>query len=195
MKQLFILAFSMLWLGAMAQHHDNNEHTAHNSGHAHQTSTHGKHKLSLYTGFTHIPSAFYEHEIHEESTGKWVPTIGVDYYYSLNKNWELGLLGDVELDEYYIKTSNHDELERNNVVVLAAVGKYKPTHRLGFLAGPGMEWEFNENKDTKSFFVLKMGIEYEVAIEKGWELTSIFSYDFKEEYSAYGFGISIGKRF
>lgn len=195
MKQLFILAFSMLSLGTLAQHHDNTEHIATTANHSEQHSAHGKHKLSLYTGFTHIPSAFYEHETHEESTGKWVPTIGLDYYYSLNKQWELGLIGDIELDQYYIKTSDHDELERNNVVVIAAVGKFKPTRRIGVIAGPGIEWEFNNHKDTKSFFVLKMGIEYEVAIEKGWELTPMFSYDFKEEYSAYGFGITIGKRF
>ncbi|MBR8537870.1 hypothetical protein KDU71_20025 [Carboxylicivirga sediminis] len=191
MKQLLIVALALLSVNAMAQH---DHHAGHETHSSHETSSHGKHKLSLYTGFTHIPSAFYEHETHEESTGKWVPTIGVDYYYSLNNKWALGLIGDVELDQYYITTSNHDELERNNVVVVSAVGKYKPTHRIGILAGPGVEWEF-KNHDTETFFVLKTGIEYEVEIENGWELTPMFTYDFKEEYSAYSFGITIGKRF
>ncbi|MBS2213491.1 hypothetical protein KEM09_18925 [Carboxylicivirga mesophila] len=191
MKQLLIVAVALLSINAMAQHEHHAGHETHSS---HETSSHGKHKLSLYTGFTHIPSAFYEHETHEESTGKWVPTIGVDYYYSLNNKWALGLIGDVELDQYYITTSNHDELERNNVVVVSAVGKYKPTHRIGILAGPGVEWEFKKH-DTETFFVLKTGIEYEVEIENGWELTPMFTYDFKEEYSAYSFGITIGKRF
>lgn len=191
MKQLLIVAVALLSINAMAQH---DHHAGHETHSSHETSSHGKHKLSLYTGFTHIPSAFYEHETHEESTGKWVPTIGVDYYYSLNNKWALGLIGDVELDKYYITTSNHDELERNNVVVVSAVGKYKPTHRIGILAGPGVEWEFKKH-DTETFFVLKTGIEYEVEIENGWELTPMFTYDFKEEYSAYSFGITIGKRF
>jgi len=194
MKHLFIFALALLSIKGLAQHDEHSTH-AHDAGHGHTEKAHGKHKISLYTGFTHIPSAFYEHETHEESTGKWVPTIGVDYYYSLNKNLEVGVIGDVELDSYYIKTSNHEDLERNNVVVLAAVAKFKPTHRLGLVAGPGVEWEFNSNKNTRSFFVLKTGIEYEVAIEKGWELTPMISYDFKEEYSAYGFGITVGKRF
>ena len=189
MKHYFILAMLAVSMHAVAQHNVD-EHT-HQGEHQ---SGHGKHKLAFYSGFTHIPSAFYEHETHEESTGKWVPTIGVDYYYSLNHKWDLGVIADVELDNYYIHTDHHDELERNNVVVLSAVGKYKPAHRIGILAGPGVEWECKEG-DTETFFVLKTGIEYEVAIENGWELTPVFTYDFKEEYSAYAFGISIGKRF
>lgn len=191
MKRLFIFAAALISINAMAQH---DEHAGPNISTSHEASTHGKHKLSLYTGFTHIPSAFYEHETHEESTGKWVPTIGLDYYYSLNHKWAIGFIGDIELDQYYITTDNHDELERNNVVVASAVAKYKPTERIGIFAGPGLEWEF-KNHHTESFFVVKTGIEYEVAIEKGWELTPLFSYDFKEEYSAYSFGITIGKRF
>gem|GEM_PF-1484467 len=183
---------ALMSLNTLAQH---NEHTTHAANeHQEHEAGHGKHKISLYTGFTHIPSAFYEHETHEQSTGKWVPTIGVEYYYSLTRKWELGLVTDIELDEYYIQTDDHNELERNNVVILAAVGKFKPTHRIGIIAGPGIEWEFR-NHATESFFVLKTGIEYEVAIEKGWELTPMFSYDFKEEYSAYAFGVTIGKRF
>ncbi|MCU4155068.1 hypothetical protein J1N10_03720 [Carboxylicivirga sp. A043] len=189
MKQIFILVMLALTMNAMAQHH----HVEQHEKGEHETN-HGKHKVAFYSGFTHIPSAFYEHETHEESTGKWVPTIGIDYYYSLNHKWDVGIIADVELDEYYIHTDNHDDLERNNVVVLSAVGKYKPTKRIGLIAGPGMEWEFKKH-DTETFFVLKTGIEYEVAIEKGWELTPVFTYDFKEEYSAYAFGISIGKRF
>ncbi len=189
MKQIFILAMFAFAMNVMAQQqHDEHQNTGEHQSH------HGKHKVAFYTGFTHIPSAFYEHETHEESTGKWVPTIGLDYYYSLNHKWEIGLIGDIELDQYYIQTENFDELERNNVVVWSAVAKYKPTKRIGIIAGPGMEWEFKKH-DTESFWVIKTGIEYEGAIENGWELTPVFTYDFKEEYSAYAFGISIGKRF
>lgn len=189
MKHIFIVVLALLTIKASAQDHDH-DHQSEN----HIQHEHGKHKLSFYTGFTHIPSAFYEHETHIESTGKWVPTVGLDYYYTLNPNWEIGLLGDVELDQYYIKTGSHEELERNNVVVLAAVAKYKPTKRIGLIVGPGYEWEVKKN-DIETFWVIKAGVEYEVAIEKGWELTPMISYDFKEEYSAYAFGLSIGKRF
>jgi len=193
--KLLLTGLLALLVNVMQAQHSEHHETDNKEIDVHQEEGHhGKHKVALYYGFTHIPSAFYKHETHEESTGKWAPTVGLEYYYSLNKKWELGLLGDMELDEYFINTTEQDELERNNVVVMAAVGKFKPTKRIGLFAGPGYEWEF-KNHTSESFFVLKAGIEFEVEIENGWELTPIFSYDFKEEYSAYAFGISIGKRF
>nr|WP_321453655.1 hypothetical protein [uncultured Carboxylicivirga sp.] len=193
MKKIFIIALTFLSINAMAQHNEHPiaEHTEH---HQTEEAHHGKHKLSFYYGFTHVPSAFYEHETHIESTGKWVPTLGLDYYYTLNKRWDIGLIGDAELDQYYIRTSEEEELERANVIVLSAVAKYKATKRIGIIAGPGFETEFKKD-ESKSFFVFKAGIEYEVEIEKGWELAPVFSYDFKEEYSSYAFGVTIGKRF
>jgi len=190
-RHLFLtifLTFSLVGVINSQDHHDNHEtHATHETGH-------GKHKISFFSGFTHVQAAFYEHETHEENTGKWIPTIGLDYYYSLSHRWEAGLILDLELDEYYINTSSHNELRRNNVFIAAAVAKYKPTKRIGLFAGPGYETEFQEGH-TKSFFVLKTGIEYEVHIENGWEITPLFSYDFKEEYSAYSVGITLGKRF
>ncbi|MBS2098148.1 hypothetical protein [Carboxylicivirga linearis] len=193
MKKILILALALMSINAWAQHSEHHSETTHET-HQAEEAHHGKHKLAFYYGFTHVPSAFYEHETHVESTGKWVPTIGIDYYYALNKRWDLGLIGDAELDQYYIRTSEEDELERANVVVVSAVAKYKATKRIGIFAGPGFETEFKK-EEAKSFFVFKAGIEYEVEIEKGWELAPILSYDFKEEYSSYAFGISIGKRF
>ncbi|MCU4163948.1 hypothetical protein [Carboxylicivirga caseinilyticus] len=193
MKKILVFGLALLSMNIFAQHEEHETSTK--DGH-HQSEEvhHGKHKLAFYSGFTHVPSAFYEHETHEQSTGKWVPTIGLDYYYTLNKKWDLGFIGDAELDQYYIRTSEEDELERANVIVLAAVTKFKATKRIGIFAGPGFETEFKK-EESKSFFVFKAGIEYEVEIENGWELTPVFSYDFKEEYSSYAFGISIGKRF
>ncbi len=155
---------------------------------------HGKHKISFFTGFTHVDAAFYKHETHEESTGKWIPTLGVEYYYTLSKYFDIGMLADVELDSYYINADGHNKLTRNNIVIASAVTRYKPTKRIGIFAGPGFETEFID-EESKSFFVLKVGVDFEVEIENGWELTPILSYDFKEHYSSYSFGISIGKRF
>ncbi|MCW3807583.1 hypothetical protein [Plebeiibacterium marinum] len=161
----------------------------------HENEEHGKHKLSVYGGFTHVDAAFYEHETHEESTGKWIPTLGLEYFYTLSHKFDIGLLADMELDEYFIQVNNERELLRNNIVVATAVLRYKPMKRVGIFAGPGVETEFIEDEDSESFFVAKVGIDYEVEIAHGWELTPVFSYDFKEHYSSYSFGISLGKRF
>ncbi len=176
----------MLVTAAMAQHHEIHEPTH---------EEHGKHKVAFYAGFTHVSAAFYEHETHQESTGKWIPTLGLEYYYTLSHSFDIGLVADMELDKYYIHTEDHNNLMRNNIVIAAAVARYKPAKHLGLFAGPGFETEFIGEEESKSFMVLKAGIDYEVEIENGWELTPIFSYDFKEHYSSYSFGISLGKRF
>lgn len=104
-------------------------------------------------------------------------------------------MADVELDEYYIHTDHQDELLRNNIVIAAAVARYKPIDQLGVFVGPGVETEFVEDEDSESFMVFKLGVDYELEIKNNWELTPIFSYDLKEHYSSYSFGISLGKRF
>ncbi len=156
-------------------------------------ATHGKHKLAVYTGFTHVSSAFYEHETHEESTGKWVPTLGLDYFYSLNGKWSLGALVDMEFDNYMIRLEDESEEERLNVSIASVVAKYNITHRLGVFVGPGIETEFSES--TKNFAVIKVGVEYEIEIANGWEIAPSFMYDWKEEYQSFAYGFSIGKRF
>ncbi|WP_066630395.1 hypothetical protein [Labilibacter marinus] len=195
--KLMTLCLALVFGAEMSAQHEDVQHHEHGSSnhHAIEKHEHGKHKLAFYSGFTHVAAAFYEHETHEESTGKWIPTLGAEYYYTLSKKFDIGLIADIELDEYYIREKNEDELLRNNIVIAAAVARYKPIPRLGIFAGPGFETEFIENEDSKSFMVIKVGIDYEVEIENGWELTPIFSYDCKEEYSSYSFGISIGKRF
>lgn len=178
----FVLLVSITITGQ--EHHEKSNHI---------NEAHGKHKLALYTGFTHISSAFYEHETHEESTGKWVPTIGVDYFYNLNKNWSLGAIVDMEIDNYMIKLENTQEEERLNVLIATVVAKYNLNHNLGIILGPGIELEFSES--TKNFFVVKAGVEYEIEIANGWEIAPSFMYDWKEEYKSFSYGFSLGKRF
>lgn len=192
MKKVFTITigfvlFINVALIAQNEHHEPTQHSTETS--------HGKNKISIFTGFTHVSSAFYEHETHEESTGKWIPTIGIDYTYHLNKKFLIGAIIDLEFDNYLIKLDNEDEkeLERANVIVANIIGMYKLTEELGFYIGPGIETEFGKN--SKNFFVLKMGLEYEIEITNGWEITPSFIYDWKHEYSAFSYGFSIGKRF
>ncbi|WP_111707603.1 hypothetical protein [Lutibacter citreus] len=181
------LLFTMLVGFAInAQHHQ--EESKHSL-----SEEHGKHKLAVFTGFTHVSAAFYEHETHEESIGKWIPTIGVDYFYTLNEKWNLGTMIDMEFDNYLIKLDNEEEEERANVLVTSFVAKYNINHHLGVILGPGVEFEFSES--TKNFFVLKAGVEYEIEISDGWEIAPSLMYDWKEEYKTFSYGFSIGKRF
>lgn len=192
-KMTLCLAMAVVNVGIYAQH----AHETHAQEASHTENHHGKHKLALYGGFTHVEAAFVEHETGHNATGKWVPTLGLDYFYTLNKHFDLGLISDLELDSYYVKDHNtsNTHFERINVLVLTPVIKYKPLHCIGIIAGAGVELEFVGKDEMKSFGVVKLGLEYEVAIKNGWELTPSFMLDLKQEYSTSALGISLGKRF
>lgn len=192
MKNVIKITFGFILLVNMSvQAQDGHHEPEHHS----TETSHGRNKIALFTGFTHVSSAFYEHETHEESTGKWVPTVGIDYTYSLNKRFVVGAIIDMEFDNYLIKIDNENEkeLERANVMVANVIGMYKITDCFGFYIGPGIETEFGKN--SKNLFVLKMGLEYEIEITNGWEITPSLSFDWKGEYNAFSYGFSIGKRF
>ena len=182
-----------------AQHNHENHAESQESQEEHHEATgehHGKHKLAIYGGFTHVQASFVEHETGEQATGKWIPTLGLDYFYTLNKTFDIGLISDIELDSYYVKeegSTDDTHNERINVLVVTPVLKYKPLHNVGVIAGGGFEMEFAEESETLA--VLKLGVEYEVPIKNGWELTPSFMADIKEEYSTASVGISLGKRF
>lgn len=208
-KSLLVAASAFFLCGAISAQHS--VETVNHSPHDHESgvehhSEHGKHKIAVFLGFTHVPAAYYEHETHEESIGKWVPTIGAEYYRTLNSKFDIGFIGDVELDSYLIpyedgaSVENTEEeveggLTRANVVVLSAVLRYKPIERLGIFVGPGFETEFTEHSGPLTFWVAKFGVDYEVEISKGWELTPTFSFDLKEHYSSFAYGMTLGKRF
>lgn len=182
---LFFVMLVTITISAQ-EHHQKIKHNS-------SSNEHGKHKLAIFTGFTHVSSAFYEHETHEESIGKWVATVGIDYMYSFNKKWSIGAIVDMEFDNYMIKLDDEKEEERLNVVITSIVAKYNLTHHIGVFIGPGIETEFSES--TKNFFVMKVGAEYEIEISNGWEISPSLMYDWKEEYKTFSYGFSIGKRF
>lgn len=192
---LITLFCSLTTVFVSAQHQEETHHSAvvSESHHDAEVHHHGKHKLALYGGFTHVDAAFYKHETAEEATGKWVPTLGLDYFYTLNDKFDIGFIGDVELDSYYIKHNDESDLERSNVLVLTPVVKYKLTHAIGLVLGGGVEIEFAS--EVKYLAVVKAAVEYEVPITNGWEFTPSIAFDYKEEYSTVALGLSLGKRF
>lgn len=180
-----LLMLFSISLKAQNEHQDATPHSAEKEG--------GKHKIAIFTGFTHVSSAFYEHETHEESTGKWVPTIGIEYFYDLSEKFMVGAIIDMEFDNYMIKIHDESEIERANVFVTSLIGVYKITNHFGVFLGPGIETEFSQN--SKNFFVLKVGAAYEIDISNGWEISPSISYDWKNEYATFSYGFGIGKRF
>ena len=146
----------------------------------------GKFGLGLVVGYTYIPTARTEEGVEES---EYLPTIGLDLYHYPAERWKLGLVIDLELNQYEVDFKG-DRLPRENALVTGVVAGYELFPKFGLIFGPGVEFERN-----KSLFILRFGIEYAFFIGNGWELFPALNYDFKEEFDTYSLGIGIGKRF
>ncbi|WP_157600800.1 hypothetical protein [Persicobacter sp. CCB-QB2] len=196
MKAIFLLVMftgvflSTLLYGQAEQEGQSHPHEAKGSGHVH-----GRHAINFYTGFTFIPPKHYAHidVLGLRNTGNWVPTLGLDYVYKINHRWSLGLMADVELDRYTMLTLSEQWIVRENVVVLAAVAKFELLKGFSVFAGPGYEQMFAEGGED--FWLVKVGLEYEIRMEKGWQLAPSIIYDYKDVYQTISYGFAVGKRF
>ena len=96
----------------------------------------------------------------------------------------------MELIEYGVE-SRGQLLQRENVFIIAAGAMYRVLPSLIVYLGPGYEFETHE-----SFFVIRVGIKYEIEIEDNWGFAPTVEADFKETaYSSIFVGVGFGKRF
>jgi hypothetical protein len=144
------------------------------------------HSLAFVLSYTHIPAATKDGEVEE---AVFVPTLGLDYFYSLNEKWLVGAAIDWELGKYEVDYEDN-ELSREIAIVIGALVGYEVLPGWAFLVGPGVEFERNKN-----LFVLRLSTEYTFDLGKAWGLFPSFTYDFKKEYSAYALGVGLKKRF
>jgi hypothetical protein len=137
-------------------------------------------------GITYIPDG----EVNPDDDFVLAPTIGAEYEYQLSHRWALAGMADIELKEYGVE-SHGGLLRRENVFIIAAVAMYRVLPSLLVYLGPGYEIETNE-----SFFVIRVGIKYEIEIEDNWGIAPTVEADFKETtYSSIFVGVGFGKRF
>jgi hypothetical protein len=144
-----------------------------------------KHLIALSLGYSYIPKGGEEH--HSETTGVFIPSIGLDYLFRINQRWEIGLMVDFELGNYVII---HKELNRENAFVVAGVGAFKISKHWAVLSGVGIEIEKNKN-----FAILRLGSDYSFSLGKGWIIAPGFFCDIKEGYETWSFSVAIGKGF
>ena len=196
-KFLVMLVLCTFSINVFAQHTEESHEETHEA--------HGKNHLAFYTGFTHIPSAFYEDKTEMKSGSQWVPTLGADYFRTMCNKFSLGLMLDAELNDFYAEEHAEEALEetssnstlshfKNNALVIALVGKYKLWNEFSLMLGTGAEMEF-ESEGVKTFGLGRIGIEYEVEINKGWALAPSFIADLKKENSTVALGLAIEKSF
>ena len=145
-------------------------------------------RISLVIGHTHVPKGSPDAGT---SGAVIVPSWGFDYEYWFNDKWGLGLHNDLELLTYVVDNNELGELKRERPVIVSMVGLFNPIYNLVVYIGPGIELEKHE-----SFFVYRVGLEYEFEINESWELSPGVFYDNKEGlFDTWSIGLSVAKKF
>jgi hypothetical protein len=96
---------------------------------------------------------------------------------------------DIELGKYVVEFQG-ENLKRETAFVTGLVAGYRILKGWSIFAGPGIEFEKNKN-----LFILRASMDYEFELGKNWGFAPVFSYDFKNEYNAYSFGVGVTKGF
>ncbi|KAA6438165.1 hypothetical protein ACD591_18580 [Rufibacter glacialis] len=130
----------------------------------------------------------------ETSDGKElliVPSVGLDLEYWFNEKWGIGSHNDLELISFEVEDREGTFIEKETPVLLTLDVLWKPWKGLVLLAGPGVEFEKEEN-----LFVIRGGLEYELELGSHWDVAPTIFYDArKDAYNTFSVGIGIGKRF
>lgn len=197
-SRIFLGILTMLSFTLSAQEHEQEndgpkDHGREIDGHeniGHETLK--KHRLAVEFGYTHVPDGFEEvhSESEEQANGSvWVPTFGIEYLYRFNHKWSAALTVSMEAGNYLI-TYNREDLQRENVLIIAAVADYEILPRWSVFAGGGMEIEKNQN-----FGLVRLGTAYSFPLKKNWDIAPTVSFDHKIGYYSYEFVVAIGKSF
>lgn len=176
-----------------------NEHLKEHEGH------HKKHSISAVIGHTHIKSG-----VKNNSGDNWMalPSFGLNYNYSFNEKWGIGLHNDIIIEEFIVEDTNAAEhqlehknlkneepeipgIERNKPIASAIMITYKPFKHVAFLVGGGMEFSEHEN-----FALIRLGMEFPFHIPNDWEIFGVTAFDINiDAYNSFTFGIGIAKLF
>ena len=125
-----------------------------------------RNQVSLSIGHSLIPSA---EELSNNRKNLLVPTWGFSYEFSFSERFMIGLKSEIEASNYIITDENDSELERDFSVSLCLYAGYKIYKGLTLFAGPGVEFEKDENLSLGQF-----GVLYDIELPRGWALAPEF---------------------
>ncbi len=179
MKFAYTFLILLGFVAAQAQHHgDTGPHSkAGNPFFPHF-------RAAAFISHTFIPAA-------AENTRVAIPSYGLDLEYWLNPSWGIGLHNDLELETFIIEQNHRELLEREFPLVSSLDVLIRPWKGLVFQVGPGVEIDRNQ-----TFFLFRLGLEYEVELSHHWDLYPTFFYDAREDaFTTFSIGLGVGKRF
>lgn len=140
--------------------------------------------LAAIIGHTYIKS---------EGTDKhlFIPSWGLDIDYWFGHRWGVGLHNDVEIENFVVVRNDIEEIERINPVVFTLDALYHISNGIVISIGPGIEVERNE-----SYFLARMGIEYESEIGNGFYVMPTVFFDKRfDGFSTATVGLGLGHHF
>lgn len=141
-------------------------------------------RAAAFISHTFIPAA-------AENTRVAIPSYGLDLEYWLNPSWGIGLHNDLELETFIIEQEHRELLDREFPLVSSLDILIRPWKGLVFQIGPGVEIDRNQ-----TFFLFRLGLEYEVELGHHWDLYPTFFYDAREDaFTTFSVGLGVGKRF
>lgn len=146
----------------------------------------GHHRVAILLGHTHVRAS-------DAGKGLLIPSWGLDYEYWFNPKWGVGLHTDLELQTFLIEVKPEEEefLERDYPLVASLDVLYNPWKGLVLELGGGYEFEPNQG-----FWLLQFGLEYEIHINKGWDVFPTVFYDNRfGAFNTWTIALGIGKRF
>lgn len=143
-----------------------------------------KKRVAIYLGHTLIPELSSEERF-------VIPSWGLDIDYWFNQDIGLGIHSDLELETFVVRGNQPEELERTYPLVLTLDGLYRPYQGLILQAGPGVEID-----PEKSFFLARLGVEYEIQLTHHWDLSPTIFYDHRiNNFGTWSIALGTGKRF
>lgn len=118
----------------------------------------------------------------------FVPSWGLDFEYWFNHTWGIGLHNDIEIETFIIQSSNGEEIERVNPLVLTLDALYQFGGGFVLTVGPGVELEPDE-----SFYLVRLGVEYEKDItDSFYLLPNVFLDQRFDGYNTWTVGLGVG---
>lgn len=150
-----------------------------------QQESYTRHRAEIGFGFTFIPLAGELEDT--DARGLFIPAVRLDYFFRMLPRWEIGFMGNYEIDHYMIVD---EQIEIDHAVVLALVGMFKITDHWGVFTGGGAEIL---PQLTRGIF--RLGTEYTIDLKKNFTLVPKLFLDFRGNYLTWSAALTIAKKF
>jgi len=176
MKHMPILTILIFFcsLKTSAQHSQPNKEKTHHP-HWRISPFIGHTFVALDKGGTHTPIA------------SWA--LDIEYWH--NDKIGIGLHNDLEIESFIVEEQAGEFIERDFPIVVSLDVLFKPWKGLVLYAGPGMEFDSNEN-----FRLIRLGVEYEFIINEHIDIAPTFFHDNRfNAFDTWTIALGVGWRF